>query len=160
MNAEHNDLVPVRFYDDPLDAHMARCLLENEGLKAFVHDEHIIGLNRAFSYALGQVKLKVATEDRTQALRILEEVERRPYLNEADQPICCPSCGSTDLANGVLRPRSFSGFIHWALALLFSVFPMSMDRFMQCSRCGHLFKRPEEGGNTTGRPLVGDRPVA
>lgn len=64
MNGYGPGLVPVRWYDDPLEAHLARCLLENEGIEAFVHDEHIIGLNRALSYALGQVKLKVHETDR------------------------------------------------------------------------------------------------
>ena len=134
------DLVSIRFYDDPLEAHMARCLLENEGIEAFVHDEHIIGLNRMFSYALGGIKLKVPEGSKADALRILEVTEHRPYLDEEEQPIRCPKCGSEELTNGVSRPRTKSGMFHWALALLFSVYPISLDRSMRCDSCGHLFR--------------------
>ena len=134
------DLVSIRFYDDPLEAHMARCLLENEGIEAFVHDEHIIGLNRMFSYALGGIKLKVPEGSKADALRILEVTEHRPYLDEEEQPIRCPKCGSEELTNGVSRPRTTSGIFHWALALLFSVYPISLDRSMRCDSCGHLFR--------------------
>ncbi len=135
------DLVPIRFYDDPLEAHMARCLLENEGIEAFVHDEHIIGLNRMFSYALGGIKLKVPEGSKEDALRILEVTEHRPFLDEEERPIHCPQCGSEALTNGVSRPRTTSGVFHWALALLFSVYPLSLDRSMRCDSCGHLFRR-------------------
>lgn len=138
MNAY--DLVSIRFYDDPLEAHMARCLLENEGIEAFVHDEHIIGLNRMFSYALGGIKLKVPEGSKADALRILEVTEHRPYLDEEEQPIRCPKCGSEELTNGVSRPRTTNGMFHWALALLFSVYPISLDRSMRCDSCGHLFR--------------------
>ncbi len=134
------DLVSIRFYDDPLEAHMARCLLENEGIEAFVHDEHIIGLNRMFSYALGGIKLKVPEGSKADALRILEVTEHRPYLDEEEQPIRCPKCGSEELTNGVSRPRTTNGMFHWALALLFSVYPISLDRSMRCDSCGHLFR--------------------
>ena len=63
MNLEPNDLVAVRFYDDPMEAHLGRCLLLNEGIEAYIHDEHIIGLNRLLGVALGGVKLKVAKTD-------------------------------------------------------------------------------------------------
>jgi len=135
---EH-DLIAVRFYDDPIEAHLARCLLENEGIEAFVHDEHIIGLNRMFSYALGGIKLKVAAAAKADALRILDETEHRPYLDEEERPLHCPKCGSTALTSGISKPRTASAMFHWALALLFSVHPLSLDRSMRCDGCGHLF---------------------
>lgn len=139
MNMEPNDLVAVRFYDDPMEAHLGRCLLQNEGIEAYVNDEHFIGLNRALSVALGGVKLKVAATDKEQALLILRETEKRPYLDEEEKPIKCPACGSEELTNGVSKPRSGNGIFHWALALLFSVYPISIDRSMRCDRCGHFF---------------------
>lgn len=143
MNGYAQGLVPVRWYDDPMEAHLARCLLENEGIEAFVHDEHIIGLNRALSYALGQVKLKVHETDRTRALEVLDITEHRPYLDEDGHPFTCTACGSSDLEGGVLKPGSVSGLLNWALALLFAVYPLSVDRHMRCRTCGHFI--PERG---------------
>lgn len=134
-----HDLIAVRFYDDPIEAHLARCLLENEGIEAFVHDEHIIGLNRMFSYALGGIKLKVPEGSKADALRILDETEHRPFLDDEERPLHCPRCGSTSLTSGISKPRTASAMFHWALALLFSVHPLSLDRSMRCDGCGHLF---------------------
>ncbi|HQV38136.1 MAG: DUF2007 domain-containing protein [Flavobacteriales bacterium] len=146
---EPNDLVPVRFYDDPMEAHLGRCLLQNEGIEAYIHDEHIIGLNRAFGVALGGVKLKVAATDKEQALLILQETEHRPYLDEDDQPVCCPKCGSTDLQSGVSKPRTNSGKFHWLLGLLFGVYPIVMERGMNCNACGEQFVPEEVAAVTT-----------
>ena len=139
------DLVPVRFYDDPMEAHLARCLLENEGIRAFVHDENIVGLNRMLSYAIGQVKLKVQGSDRTKALQILEELEHRPYLDEQQHAKACSNCKSTDLTMDIRQPRSPGAILHFILAAAFSVLPLSMDRSARCNRCGHIF--PAEPGD-------------
>ena len=142
MNMVPNDLVPVRFYDDPMEAHLGRCLLQNEGIEAYVNDEHIIGLNRALGVALGGVKLKVALTDKERALLILQETEHRPYLDDEDKPIHCPKCGSADLLNGISKPRTGSGIFHLALGLLFSVYPLVTERGMLCNTCGQHFEPP------------------
>ena len=134
------DLVPIRFYDDPMEAHLGRCLLQNEGIEAYVNDEYFIGLNRALGVALGGVKLKVAASDRELALQILSVTERRPYLDEDDQPVHCPKCGSTELLSGVSKPRTFNGFMHLGLGLLFGVYPLVAERGMYCNACRNFFR--------------------
>lgn len=141
-----HDLIAVRYYDDPLKAHIARCLLENEGITAFVHDEHIVGLNRMLSYAVGQVKLKVQGTDLDNAARVLAESERRPYTDEQEQVVACPRCGSTDLDGDVRKPRSPGGILHFIIAAAFSVHPLIMDRSVQCNHCGHIFPAEQPAG--------------
>lgn len=141
MKMEPNDLVPVRFYDDPIEAHLGRCLLQNEGIEAYVNDEYFIGLNRALGVALGGVKLKVALTDKERALMVLQETEHRPYLDEEDRPVCCPKCGSQDLQGGISKPRTGAGIFHLALGFLFSVYPLVNERGMLCNSCGNHFER-------------------
>ncbi len=139
MKLPPNDLVPVRFYDDPLEAHLGRCLLQNEGIEAYVNDEHIIGLNRVLGVALGGVKLKVAATDKEQALLILHETDHRPYLDDENRPVHCPRCGSPDLRSGISRLGTWSGALHLAIGFVFSVYPLSTERGMLCDQCGHFF---------------------
>jgi len=139
MNMEPNDLVAVRFYDDPMEAHLGRCLLQNEGIEAYVNDEHIIGLNRLLGVALGGVKLKVAETDKEQALLILRETEHRPYLDEEDRPVCCPKCGSTDLQSGISKLRTKSGVLHWVISWVLMVYPLMVERGMRCNACRNFF---------------------
>ncbi len=140
---EPYDLVAVRYYDDPMEAHLGRCLLQNEGIEAYVNDEHIIGLNRLLGVALGGVKLKVAETDKAQALLILQETEHRPYLDDEDRPVHCPKCGSTDLRNGVSKLRTKSGVLHWVISWVLMVYPLMIERGMSCNSCNHFF--PQEG---------------
>lgn len=146
MPSEH-DLVSIRFYDDPMEAHLARCLLENEGIAAFVHDENIVGLNRAFSYAVGGVKLKVQEMDRGEALKVLDSMDHRPFLDEEELPVTCPKCGATELTSRIVAPRTAKGMFHWVVAVLFAVYPMSVEPQFQCDRCGHVFPRARDTAN-------------
>jgi hypothetical protein len=143
MNAAHNDLVAVRFYDDPLEAHLGRCLLQNEGVEAYINDEHIIGLNRALGVALGGVKLKVAVTDKERALAILHACDELPLLDEESRPMHCPVCGSMKLSSGVTKPRSWNGLLHLALGFVFGVYPLATERGTLCDQCGHF--TPDKG---------------
>lgn len=136
------DLVTIRRYDDPLQAHLARCLLENEEIEAFVADENVVTLNRLWSYAVGRVKLKVKEMDRTEAMRILAEADHLPYHDEHEQVLSCPQCGSTDLTNGVLKPRTLGGWMNFIVAALFMAHPIAMDSGMLCNRCNLIFDPP------------------
>lgn len=149
MPHEH-ELVPIRFYDDPLEAHMARCILENEGIAAFVHDEHIVGLNRLFSYAVGGVKLKVQEDDRSRALNVLDMTEHRPFLDDNGSPVTCPQCGSTDLATSLVAPPSAKNLFQWMFAVLFAVYPISVEHRLQCNQCHHILPRRADGPEPAG----------
>lgn len=134
-----NDLIPVRIYDDPMQAHLARCLLENEGIEAFVHDDMIVGLNRIWSYAVGGVKLKVAAYDRKRALDLLDQAEHRPLQDDAGQVRHCPKCRSTHLAWSTGMERNLSGVMQWLMALVFAIYPIQAHHMLQCRNCGHAF---------------------
>jgi DNA-directed RNA polymerase subunit RPC12/RpoP len=64
-------------------------------------------------------------------------------LDEENQPVQCPQCGSLDLRSGISKPRTWSGALHLAIGFLFSVYPLSTERGMLCDKCGHFF-RPQD----------------
>ncbi|HQV51773.1 MAG: DUF2007 domain-containing protein [Flavobacteriales bacterium] len=138
------DLVTIRFYDDPIEAHLARCILENAGIGAYVNDEHTISLNRLWGYALGGVKLKVSTSDRESAILLLSESESLPYLDENEAEMKCPRCGSADLTSGVSRPRDWKSIGHLLVSFIFITYPLGFQRGMSCGQCGHFFDMNEQ----------------
>ncbi len=136
-----DSLVTVRLFDDPVQAHLARCLLENAGLQAFVHDEHIVTLNRLFSHAVGGVKLKVPAADERVALEVLAEVDERPFTNADDQPLACPQCHGKRLSRGPAMQGNARGWAHMAVAFLFMAYPLALSHRYKCEDCGHTFRQ-------------------
>ncbi len=70
---EHDRLVTVRSYDNPIEAHLARSFLEAADIQSFLMDEQIIGVHPGLNVAVGGVKLQVAAEDFEEAARLLEQ---------------------------------------------------------------------------------------
>lgn len=139
----YNDLVVVRIYDDAMRAHLARCLLENEGVQAFIHDEAIVGLDPILSYAVGGVKLKVQESNLRKAAEILGHVDDRPFQDEDGDVRACPKCGSSQLAWITTMERSLNGIVQMFMAMIMAIYPMKARHVLQCGHCGHVFA-PEE----------------
>ncbi len=135
------DLATVRLFDDPMQAHLARCLLENAGIQAFVHDEHIVSLNRLFSQAVGGVKLKVPVTEKSAALQVLADADERPFTDAEDHAIACPRCHGTRLSRGLAMQPNARGWAHMALAFVFMAYPLSLSHRFKCKDCGHTFRQ-------------------
>jgi DNA-directed RNA polymerase subunit RPC12/RpoP len=93
------DIVTVARYETPWEAHVARGLLESEGVPATIADEHLVGANFALSYAVGGVKLKVSTDDLVRARAVLADLQRGVYEDALAEELgeavdACPQCGS------------------------------------------------------------------
>lgn len=67
-------LVTITTFDMPTEAHLAKNLLEANGLTAFLADEFIVGIAWHLSNALGGIKLQVPE---TEAERAIATLERR-----------------------------------------------------------------------------------
>ena len=65
-------LVTITTFDMPTEAHLAKNLLEANGLTAFLADEFIVGVAWHLSNALGGIKLQVTETDAEHAIAILE----------------------------------------------------------------------------------------
>ena len=70
-------MVTVATFDMPTEAHLAKGLLEANGLTAFLADELTVGVAWHLSNAIGGVKLQVAEDDVEHAASILAAREDR-----------------------------------------------------------------------------------
>jgi hypothetical protein len=73
------DIVTVAAYDLTPEAHLAKNLLEAEGIPAFIDEDAASDM----LHLTGEVKLMVATENAEQARAILEEAKRHQFTKEA-----------------------------------------------------------------------------
>jgi hypothetical protein len=53
------DLVTVKTFDNPIDAHLLRIHLESEGIPCYIFDEEIVAIQPLFANAVGGIKVKI-----------------------------------------------------------------------------------------------------
>lgn len=76
-------LVTVGRFPTPWEAHLARTLLESEGIDACVHEERLPAVSLLTGERAAMSRIEVYPEDAERALEILAEVEE---LDEASEP--------------------------------------------------------------------------
>ncbi|MHB1279582.1 MAG: putative signal transducing protein [Bacteroidia bacterium] len=65
------NLITLKTFDNPIEAHLFRTVLENEGIPCKIFDELMVGLNPLYTITVGGVKLKIRETDLEAALEIL-----------------------------------------------------------------------------------------
>lgn len=142
-------LVTVARFVDPPSAHLARGLLEANGIESFVFNEHYVGMDWLHSQAVGGVELRVDRERAAQARALLDDppsispgagVEDEPE-SQRDASARCPRCDV-----GAARPDRLDHRLR-ALSLWIGV-PLAFGRDrMRCEACGHRWRdRPAHRG--------------
>lgn len=134
------DLVTIAAFSYPIEAHLARTMLEREGIRVFVADEYTVTVNWLYSNLVGGVKLQVRESDRAAAVEVLERaaVPMEEIEDEADvetgEPRC-PRCDSSDVAFELFNRRLL--FASWLLL----GFPLPfLRRKWFCRACGHRWR--------------------
>lgn len=82
MNA-HSEVVVVRAFSAPHEAHLACSALRAAGIDATVADANIVAVNWLYSNAVGGVKVLVREEDLAAAREILDT---RAAVDRRDEP--------------------------------------------------------------------------
>jgi len=120
-------------FDNPIDAHLLRVELENEGFDVFIADEHLVSIQPLYSNAVGGVKVQVRSEDSEKALLFLNE--QRKVQNK----MVCPACGSIHIQRNFKTLRSGKSFLSYLIALITLTYPLFTKRINRCSDCHHEF---------------------
>lgn len=86
------ELITLKTFESPIEAHVLRSKLESEQIDAFVFDEHSVGMNQFLSNAIGGVKVKIKKEDTDRAMKVLDEIDASNYTNDLDEILVSPKC--------------------------------------------------------------------
>jgi membrane protease YdiL (CAAX protease family) len=91
-------LVTVATFDFRANAEVAKFLLEQSGIRTFLADDNLVGVDWFLSNAVGGVKLQVAAADVKRAGEILQraqpaKAETEGQLPEEDITFACQECG-------------------------------------------------------------------
>ncbi len=93
-------LVTIATFDFPVEAEAAKLFLENDGIRAFLADNNLVGMNWFLSNAVGGAKLQVAARDADQASEILERhkasnAKTQETVVQEDIHFACQECGKS-----------------------------------------------------------------
>ena len=136
-----DDFVTIATFSQPIEAHIVRTRLEDEGIECFIKDEHLVSVNWLLSNAVGGVRLKVRKEDAERAaLIIIGEGDdggegEAAAAGEAEESIRCVECGSEDVSFEKFSRRV--AIFSWLLM----GFPIPYFKGgWGCNSCGHRWK--------------------
>ncbi|MCR6664242.1 MAG: DUF2007 domain-containing protein [Luteimonas sp.] len=104
----------VASYTDPLEAQIARGLLQAEGIDAHLGDEHAALANWEWRLAIGGAKLRVPAGQVEQARAILQAIEAGHYAIDDDGEPAAPGLHAPDRETGTSR-------LAWVVSMLLGI---------------------------------------
>ncbi|HRG93874.1 MAG TPA: DUF2007 domain-containing protein, partial [Chitinophagaceae bacterium] len=102
------EFILLNSYGNYVEAHIAKGVLEEEGIVCWLKDENTVTIDPILTNAVGGIKLMVARPDAQRAWELLTALQK-----EQQQKISCPKCGAHRVEM-VSTPRKLS---NWASAI-------------------------------------------
>jgi hypothetical protein len=137
----HPNLVTLRQFRDIPAAHLAKSILDSEGIECFLADENTIRRDWLWSNLLGGVKLWVREEDAAKAAELLAQESPEGFDADSDaehQQPRCPQCNSANILFEELSK-------HTAYATILLHFPIPVKHLgWKCHACGHQWEETDE----------------
>ncbi len=127
------NLVPVRSFDNYIEANILLGKLQNEDIPCFLQDEFTVTIDPILTNALGGIKLVVPEDHLWKARKLIEQfdLERKAHL-------VCPVCGSQDMEY-VSNPAKSGNWLSNIISYLFSGYSISIKKQYHCFHCGNDF---------------------
>ena len=140
QNQDKKSLVTIASYSQAFEAHLAQNRLADEGIQAFVADEHLVYISRVYSNPL-RIKLLVASNNVERAMAVLSEIQSKALPSPTQDDTLfgakkCPKCGSAEMFCGPF----WQGTIFTSLLLLGFPIPVPRRSWV-CPDCGYCEKK-------------------
>jgi len=129
MVEKKNDIIVFQYFDNAIDANIAKTKLDAYGIPCFLTEENMANLYPGQSLYAFKIRLHLFESDREQAQHILGDV----LSVEEEGSIVCPKCHSDRVTRGF--PKKDADTLKY---LFFGVlFPHR--KVNQCLNCGNEF---------------------
>ena len=135
------DFIVLNSYNNYIDAHIARGVLEEEGIHCWLKDENTVTIDPILTNAVGGIKIMVANRDARRARDILSQLRK-----EQKMALVCPNCGSNNIEL-VSTPRKAINWISAISTFFLGDYAIIIEKVNHCFDCNHEFPQPEEGAN-------------
>jgi len=130
----------VKIFDNTIDAHIVKSILESEDISCYLLDEHVVTLNPLYYIAVGGIKLQVTETDFQKATQMVNNFDTAPLVSENGEIIECPNCNSREIHYGFKSMKGRRGIFSAILSFLFMVYPLYFNRVNRCKSCDTEFK--------------------
>tara|TARA_R110000850_G_scaffold78905_5_gene170373 strand:+ start:995 stop:1417 length:423 start_codon:yes stop_codon:yes gene_type:complete len=137
-------LVTIYSFETSVEANLVRTKIESEGIPCFLINENFANLMPLYNVATGGVKLQVNDYDAAEAVDILKSFRNAPLLNEQDEEMKCPKCGSVNIYNGFRSAKNVTGFLAAMFSFLLAIYPFYSKVVYLCRDCGKEFSEIEQ----------------
>lgn len=127
------DFIIISSYNNYIDAHIARGVLEEAGINCWLKDEHTVTIDPILTNAIGGIKIMVPKQQAERAVEILTNLKK-----EQQAAIRCPKCGSHNIEL-VSTPRKAINWISALTTFFLGDFAMTVDKVNHCFDCKHEF---------------------
>lgn len=105
--------------------------LEEEGIKAYLKDEHTVTIDPILTNAVGGIKLMVYESQVDRALQLVDDLER-----QYRESVVCPNCNSNNI-HYVTQPNNVTNWFGAILTWLFGNYAVSFRHVYKCFDCGY-----------------------
>lgn len=134
-----NTFTTIATFNYSSEAHIIKGKLNSEGIDAFLIDDITIDVDPLVSHAIGGVKLRVPTIQLEDAKKVLNSIHKYS-ISDGGENIICPNCKSEKI-NLVTTVKHKRGFLFFALAFLYTMFPFFIKSVYKCENCNEEFKK-------------------
>ena len=125
--------VILNAYSNYVDAHIARGVLEEEGINCWLKDEHTVTIDPILTNAVGGIKIMVYKDQAERAWGLLAALKK-----EQQEKIFCPKCNSHNIEL-VSTPRKAMNWISAITTFFLGDYAITTDKVNHCFDCKHEF---------------------
>lgn len=125
--------IPIRAYDNYINANLELALLREAGINCHIKDEYTITIDPLLSPALGGMKLMVEEDSSSKALELLQQSDKL-YL----QSIPCPFCNYQALELITITTQ-YDNWVGKIKSLLLNGQEEQVKKFYRCNNCYQQF---------------------
>ena len=132
------EFIVLNSYNTYIDAHIAKGVLEEQGIESWLKDENTVTIDPILTNAVGGIKIMVAKQDGQRAWDILQELKK-----EQRAAIVCPKCGSHNIEL-VSTPRKAINWLSSITTFFLGDQAIAMDKVHHCFDCNHEFPEAKQ----------------
>jgi DNA-directed RNA polymerase subunit RPC12/RpoP len=138
LNFYTMEFVLLNAYTNYIEAHIAKGMLEEQGINCWLKDENTVTLDPILTNAVGGIKIMVAKPDAEKAREILSTLKKEQQLS-----VTCPQCGSHNIET-VSTPRKASNWLSAITTFFLGNYAIAPDKVYHCFDCKHEFPLEEK----------------
>ncbi|MEQ1675136.1 MAG: DUF2007 domain-containing protein [Chitinophagaceae bacterium] len=136
------DFIILNSYANYVEAHIAKGVLEEQGISCWLKDENTVTIDPILTNAVGGIKIMVPKEDAQRAWEILTELK-----NEQKLAVVCPKCGSHNVEL-VSTPHKASNWFSSIATFILGDYAVAINKVNHCFDCKHEFPQTDENQGT------------